>query len=709
MVPRAMFRQTAKVGWPLAYIELQFRMTLLRLSAALGPALLVAACSAASGTDAQSAADTTPGFNELNLAAGSQVLYEVQARTANACRSDLGSFAQRQACNAKISPPWNYRAEGETCNITGDLKKVKLGTLDDMVENTSDYRDGITVRYVNEKVGATALWMMPLFPNNDQWSIPDACDNLGSPYAVRDYMHAAGTLSRACIQQGKDEYSTTPCWANNELERVIAEAHGRGMKVMLDVAFNHFGHNYLMYDYADFMSENDRLAARQDLNAVWNFDQTYEANLLHPELLDTSGKLDQLAQRNQSAKQLLSQLKAKCPATVGDGLVRAFNSYRIALPAEREQFPCDKPLENQVPGFYLGSDHVSPSTHLGDNFTNDWRDVKFLFHHEENQAHTWEFVRDREYLFRVLNYWVSRGVDGFRFDHTTDYNGGMGSNEWKYLVSKVDYYAAKRGQSRPIYLAEEFGDQMEMNKVMDIMTEGYVGDMTARGGRTKNTSSVENVMNNMYRFNDHAFVMSALETHDEKRLLDDTGFNIWTGAGFWGLGATTRSTPMMLVGQEFGEPYGLGFKRSDVLRSRFEGSDQYNVKGNDLIAFYKNMTTNRLASQNRALLSPKQRFLRTKDNNGIDQRIYAAAKWSDDGNLMFVVHNLWEQDVAQTYYIPQEVAEAAGMRDDIRYKLVDAISGQQKGAPQYGRDLKWSFYVALDASTRAQWLRLERE
>ena len=32
--------------------------------------------------------------------------------------------------------------------------------------------------------------------------------------------------------------------------------------------------------------------------------------------------------------------------------------------------------------------------------------------------------------------------------------------------------------------------------------------------------------------------MTALETHDEKRLTDGTGFDIWTGAGFWAIGAS---------------------------------------------------------------------------------------------------------------------------------------------------------------------------
>jgi Alpha amylase, catalytic domain len=676
--------------------------------AATGMFAVLAGCSSAPETaELQENAVSTPGYNDINLAAGSMVLYEAQVRTANACHPDVGSAAQKAACAVKVAPKVAYRAQGMQCGMVTDLQKIKLGTLDDMLENTADHKQGITLRYVKERVGANTLWLMPLFPNNDQWSIPDACDNLGSPYAVRDYMHAAGTLSRACIADSRDEYSTKPCWANNEMDKLIGDAHGKGMRVMLDVALNHFGHNYLMYDYAEFVSENDRLGAGGDLHSAWDFAKTYEENLLRPVLLDSPEQLTELA-KAEPHKSMLANLTKKCPALAGDELVRSYNSWRIALPHERDQFPCAKSLEFQVPGFFLGANAKDPSTRLGDNFTNNWRDVKFLFHHEENTAHQWEFVRDREYLFRVLNYWVSRGVDGFRFDHTTDPDGGMGSNEWQYLVSKVNYYANRRGQKTPVYLAEEFHEQMEMNKVVDVMTEGYVGDMTGRGGRTKNASSVERVLGSMFRFNDRAFVMTALETHDEKRLTDDTGFNVWTGAGFWGIGAATRSTPMILMGQEFGETYGLGFKRSDFLRSRFEGTGQFNPSGDALVSYYNRMIGQRLDGANRALLAPTQWNLRTKNGHVVDERILALAKWTTDGNVMFVFHNLFEQDVQQSYFIPPALAAIANIQDGLSYKLVDALSGTQQGGCKSGSDLKWELFVSMSAGTRAQWLRLER-
>ena len=647
----------------------------------------------------------------LNPAAGTSVLYEVQVRSANACDPTIGSDAQKSQCQSKPAPKVVYRAQNMSCDAgtLSNLNRIKLGTLDDLMTDTADYKSAISLRYIHDRVGANTVWLMPVFPNNDMWNLPDGCDNLGSPYAVRDYMHVSGMLSRECIANGKDEHDDdAPCWGNGTLDKVIADAHSRGLKVMLDIAFNHFGHNYQMYDYAQYMPVRDRIAHGENLDNLWNFDPTFEANLLHPEIIDSQAALEALAARDSYHAANLSALKAKCSTLQGQTLVRAYHMWQNALDWERTAFKCDaSALEFQNPGFYLGGNAWDPSTHVVDNFTNNWSDVKFIFHHEENAAHAWEFVRNREYLFRIVNYWVSRGVDGFRFDHTTDPQGGMGPNEWKYILSKVDYYASKRGQNRPVYLAEEFGDQMGMSHVVDVMTEGYVFNMNGRGGATKDASFVENVLRGNARFHDHTYVLTALETHDEQRLMTGTGFNMWTGAGFWGIGATTWSTPMLLMGQEFGESWGLGFRRSDILRSRFEGTSNFNSSGDQLVNLYGSMIKGRLDSRNRALTSPNQWFLRPQGSSSPDSRIFAQAKWSGDGSVVFTFNNLWEQDVAQSYSIPPELAGQLQIMDSANYRLVDIITNQQMGSCVSGGSLKANFPVIMGSGTRAQWLRLE--
>jgi hypothetical protein len=117
------------------------------------------------------------------------------------------------------------------------------------------------------------------------------------------------------------------------------------------------------------------------------------------------------------------------------------------------------------------------------------------------------------------------------------------------------------------------------------------------------------------------------------------------------------------------------------------------------------MIESRLA--NRSLYASNKAFLRTRNGNTVDERIFAQVKWSGDGDVVFAFHNLWEQDVAQSYYIDPGLAEALWIRDQRAYKLVDVLTGEQLGGCRSGADLKSDFYVAMGSNTRAQWLRLQ--
>jgi hypothetical protein len=640
-----------------------------------------------------------------NPVAGGLVLYELQARSANACHPDVGSSWQREACAEKVAPEVVYRAEGEVCDIVDELETIKLGTLDDLLEDTDDFRAGITVRYVDERVGANALWLMPVFPNNDQLDLPHPCDNLGSPYAVRDYWHVRGDLSRACIAEGADEESAEPCFGDDALEAVIDEAHRRGMKVMLDVAFNHFGHGYRMYDDLRAVQVRDRLDAGADLDALWDFTGTHDEALLYPRVFDGVGDLAAL---DGALADELAAFRDRCPSLEDGALVRGFTMWRNALDGERERFDCDaETLEQVLFGFYLGSDRWQPASGPGDGFTNNWRDVKFLFHQATNTAAAHEYARNREYLVRVMNYWVARGVDGFRLDHSTDFNNGLSTELWRYALAKVNHYAALRGQPRPIYLAEEFFTQDGMADHVDLLTEGYVTDMTARRGQTKNAQRVEWVLANAERFDGRAYVMTALETHDEHRLTDGTGFDPWVGAGFYSVGASAWSVPMLLMGQEFGEQHGLGFKRSTFVSSRFVGGDGHRDDADALVDFYGAVNGARRAYANRALISAPRHFLRTKDADAVDDRVFAQVKWSGDGNVVFVFQNLWRTDVRQAYHLPPHIADALWLRAGLDYHLVDVFTGAPVGDCVDGGALADDLYVEMAAEQRLQWLRLE--
>jgi cyclomaltodextrinase len=69
-----------------------------------------------------------------------------------------------------------------------------------------------------KKLGVTALWIMPVHPIGRE----KRKGTLGSPYAVRDYY---------AIDES--------CGTHADLKRLVAAAHERGLKVILDVVLNH--------------------------------------------------------------------------------------------------------------------------------------------------------------------------------------------------------------------------------------------------------------------------------------------------------------------------------------------------------------------------------------------------------------------------------------------------------------------------------------
>jgi cyclomaltodextrinase len=82
-----------------------------------------------------------------------------------------------------------------------------------------------------KELGITILWLMPIHPIGQE----KRKGSIGSPYAVRDY-HAINP-----------DYGT-----KEDLKRLIAEAHRRGMKVIIDIVANHTSWDSVLMKNPDF-------------------------------------------------------------------------------------------------------------------------------------------------------------------------------------------------------------------------------------------------------------------------------------------------------------------------------------------------------------------------------------------------------------------------------------------------------------------------
>ena len=96
--------------------------------------------------------------------------------------------------------------------------------------------NGITARLDDLKdLGVNILWLMPIHPLGEKMRK----GTLGSPYAVRDY------------------YGINPDYGTEaDLKRLVAEAHKRGMKVIIDVVANHTAWDSVLMQHPEFYKQD---------------------------------------------------------------------------------------------------------------------------------------------------------------------------------------------------------------------------------------------------------------------------------------------------------------------------------------------------------------------------------------------------------------------------------------------------------------------
>lgn len=125
---------------------------------------------------------------------------------------------------ARVSPDWvkdaviyeifprNYSQKGDFNSITSDLDRLK-------------------------NLGVTVLWLMPVHPVGKLKSK----GTIGSPYAVKDY------------------YAINPDYGTKaDLQKLISEAHKRGLKVIIDIVANHTAWDSVMMKNKAFYTQNGK-------------------------------------------------------------------------------------------------------------------------------------------------------------------------------------------------------------------------------------------------------------------------------------------------------------------------------------------------------------------------------------------------------------------------------------------------------------------
>ena len=120
--------------------------------------------------------------------------------------------------------------------------------------------NGITRRLDNlQDLGVNLLWLMPIHPIGQE----KKKGPVGSPYAVRDY------------------YGINPAYGTKEdFAKLITAAHGRGMKVIIDIVANHTSWDSVMMKWPEFYERD----AQGHITYPHDWSDVAELNYKNPEL-----------------------------------------------------------------------------------------------------------------------------------------------------------------------------------------------------------------------------------------------------------------------------------------------------------------------------------------------------------------------------------------------------------------------------------------
>jgi hypothetical protein len=387
-----------------------------------------------------------------------------------------------------------------------------ISTIDDMLEDGPGW---YSLRKLKED-GVNCVWVQGAY-RLDLWDGLPSVDDAGSDYASTDWYSIDPELSLEAREVPPWDLDRQRRLANDAMKRFVDKAHQLGMKVIMEIAPNHVGHNFIFRD--SFEEAGGLQVRRRDYSQV-AVDATQLAQVnerLNSDALDERLK--------DYAEWMLPQM------------------YATRYPGGRyNPFGAASVYETYSPDWY-----------------GTWADTKHLNHGGHAGQRLW--VPSTEQNFRVLAYigramrWAvtELGIDGFRIDHAL----GMPFYFFEQTLPWVEMKAREqRGEDSYVILVLEDHDRKAYTaRVGDIVqSKGYEGLLHALARQ-----DTERVWE-LYGNSDFTEEFVGTGNHDEVR-----GAEFFAGdLNAYGNAVITMQLmggPMtMLAGDEYAEGQKLRFK-----------------------------------------------------------------------------------------------------------------------------------------------------
>ncbi len=410
----------------------------------------------------------------------------------------------------------------ENENVSEQVVHVGLANASPDGSNVSTFRDLMDPTFGKYNIdavkgaGKNTIRIQPPF-RHDRWDQAHPYDSLGSPYAATDFFtidprysrDAQQALANGSVQSwDKDKLRTI---ANNEFWDFVKAAHASGMKVMLDIALNHTGHNTTVRDLFDDPVNGERVIRN-------NFDQI---------ALDSS-QTDAIRAR-----------MANNPNGTGEELFPEMFANKSHDPS--------------------GARSVYDMMGGGNG---EWADTKQL----NTGAFNWggeiydtQINRNvTDWHARILKFWAQppasevgapkdgNGVDGYRLDHSTN----LPPEFWERSLTQAQAMVDK-----PLAIVQEDFNQQERLRVYgDAMESGWFHDVI-NNFKSGNADGIWGIVGS-----DYFYETLRGGNHDEERISELFEGNMMATGRYLAMLDLFGGLSTTVMGDEFGESKKLEFK-----------------------------------------------------------------------------------------------------------------------------------------------------
>jgi len=463
----------------------------------------------------------------------------------------------------------------------------------------------------------------------------------GSPYAVRDYYQVNPDLAVDVTRRME------------EFEALIARTHEQDMKVIIDIVPNHVSRHY---------EGKNNPAGVQDFGAK---DDTNLAYAKNNNFYYLPGKDFQVPAPKNDYQPLGGEAHP-----LSDGKFEEFpakwtgNGSRLAQPDFYDWY------ETVKVNYGVSPEGVKDFVPLPEDASTLDIKAHFAFWQGKEVPDSWVKFKD------ITQFWLAKGVDGFRFDMAEM----VPVEFWSYLNSHIKIQYPDAFLLAEVYNPSLYRDYIHKGKMDYLYDKVELYDTLKRIMRGHgSTDNLVPILEGLSDVEHH--MLHFLENHDEQRIASpEFAGNPWKALPAMVVSATSTTAPTMIYfGQEVGEPgaemagfgqpsrtsifdyIGVPQHQKWVNGGKFDGG-QLSDNEKALRNYYSEVLNFTRGSS--ALMGAYQdlhRYNRSKNPDYTD-KTFAYARWDEEQKLLVVTNFDENQSVNTVLHLSPELLKAWNLK-----------------------------------------------